>query len=1071
MGNQSVTIKAVLVALSLGLLVSCAKERAYEPVVQEAGRLAKSRFQQGPYIYQSSQVAVNNAGNLVPMGAVGIYLNENDLVNFEITENRLNVVSVDPLYTSAGMVTKRRLASYPIRHVDVVPKQNADGKNTHEEEVTTERRPWQERAYMEIDFTQDSQDVLGTENVAITTPPLQVEFDDKVGAINYTIDKELRDGSQVSVHHSFLKFAPSATYQQKEYSKFAQTRFGIFKTETYKMNEYGQILTKDLKEFMNRWDSTKPIVYYFSGNYPEHLKGPTRDVFANWNKAWKAATGKALLEIRENTGQKLGDLRYSFIHYDDDMSGGRLLGYGPSVTNPRTGEILKGDVFLYGGTLKSAIRSTRLWAEAFEEKAARDKEKTEKLKTSATFHTDSPAVAALTQGPLMGWQELGLTGMNNSVAIQALKSNLGRDEKILSHFYVEGTNGKRSFRTVDIMKEARLAMVGDTSKKGPEHTCNTQKLDEFRLGSIREAVLVKDLSDEELEIEIFMPLLAHEMGHNFGLRHNFMGSADKKHFAGEVKSGSVMDYAYAPQEAHGPAGYDTAALTAAYSDDPKALEEFQKKNYYFCTDHQAMSSRNMLCGLHDAGTTLSEVTKTLKKRYDLNYAIFNKRDGRAFFSNNQSEYLQRIAMFIVPLRFMYDHSTAVVKAAAEGPSGISELWSLLQQRIEADPESTRTVPLKLPEGGQVILDAEKLSAAIKDAGQARGEAFQALVEIMSGRDAEGNEKSDYDEADLVYDELETKGVLIDKILALLMIGSQTPHPITGQAMSLYEDLDKPMAEVFKLILSNSVDGEDGPNLVFSNPNLRYIATDILGTELGRPGQLTAESIEMLRLTPNDGSQATKDAVEKVRKLREEFRLILGIQQEDQIQLVRLALDAQEINTLLETSPPAPIADQLKVQLKEIEGKVKALNQAIEKQGEEDKKALKRIFEERNKINLASIQVGHRSFTSPLNMAEFELGLNMDTATGALIKNNVNFMEDVWLAAKDVMDGSLKAELEKAEKLASEYPEDPSKAASLQTLRQLSGNMEERLTLLRRYVQMEKQFVGSLYKIYDPAAGF
>src|SRR5690606_5724921 len=120
----------------------------------------------------------------------------------------------------------------------------------------------------------------------------------------------------------------------------------------------------------DRWDIDNKVVYYLSKDYPEHLKPATREVFASWNKAWKEATGKEVLELRENSGQEPGDLRYNMIYFDTSEGGNRLLGYGPSVTNPRTGEIIKADVFLYGGTLKQSVYSTRKWAAAFENRPA-----------------------------------------------------------------------------------------------------------------------------------------------------------------------------------------------------------------------------------------------------------------------------------------------------------------------------------------------------------------------------------------------------------------------------------------------------------------------------------------------------------------------------------------------------------------------------------------------------------------------------------------------------------------------------------------------------------------------------
>ncbi len=76
----------------------------------------------------------------------------------------------------------------------------------------------------------------------------------------------------------------------------------------------------------------------------------------------------------------------------------------------------------------------------------------------------------------------------------------------------------------------------------------------------------------DILIDIWMPTLAHEIGHNLGLRHNFIGSFDKKNwlFPGEKESkrtsSSVMDYTIDDHATYdGLAPYDVYALRAAYT--------------------------------------------------------------------------------------------------------------------------------------------------------------------------------------------------------------------------------------------------------------------------------------------------------------------------------------------------------------------------------------------------------------------------------------------------------------------------------------------------------------------------
>ncbi len=82
-----------------------------------------------------------------------------------------------------------------------------------------------------------------------------------------------------------------------------------------------------------------------------------------------------------------------------------------------------------------------------------------------------------------------------------------------------------------------------------------------------------DFGKNDILIDIWMPTLAHEIGHNLGLRHNFIGSFDKKNwkFTSDDEnatraSSSIMDYQtddHITYDGLGP--YDVYALRAAYT--------------------------------------------------------------------------------------------------------------------------------------------------------------------------------------------------------------------------------------------------------------------------------------------------------------------------------------------------------------------------------------------------------------------------------------------------------------------------------------------------------------------------
>jgi hypothetical protein len=186
--------------------------------------------------------------------------------------------------------------------------------------------------------------------------------------------------------------------------------------------------------------------------------------------------------------------------------------------------------------------------------------------------------------------------------------------------------------------------------------------------------------------------LIHELGHNLGLRHNFLGSWDKDNFYTEqeaqalgmnaaVPYSSIMDYSFSEFNQLKAFGkYDLAALRFGYTGaieknvprpqlsaamnpnstnfDPEALKAYEQqlevhmlenyaqvegsvydflddkadqfREFGFCTDENAGLSTS--CNRFDEGTNLVEVTQHLIKRYKDAHKYRNFRDGRLDFN-------------------------------------------------------------------------------------------------------------------------------------------------------------------------------------------------------------------------------------------------------------------------------------------------------------------------------------------------------------------------------------------------------------------------------------------------------
>ena len=89
----------------------------------------------------------------------------------------------------------------------------------------------------------------------------------------------------------------------------------------------------------------EPIVYYVDSGTPEPIKTALIEGASWWNQAFEAAGFIDAFQVRElPAGADAQDIRYNMIHWTHRRTRG--YSYGGSVQDPRTGEIIKGNVNL-----------------------------------------------------------------------------------------------------------------------------------------------------------------------------------------------------------------------------------------------------------------------------------------------------------------------------------------------------------------------------------------------------------------------------------------------------------------------------------------------------------------------------------------------------------------------------------------------------------------------------------------------------------------------------------------------------------------------------------------------------
>ncbi|MES2330856.1 MAG: zinc-dependent metalloprotease [Bacteroidota bacterium] len=154
----------------------------------------------------------------------------------------------------------------------------------------------------------------------------------------------------VRMHHSFVQL-PDDKYKPRRYD-IRSGYFGIsffdysspFSDPIEKMFiARHRLEKKDPSAAMS--EAVKPIVYYLDNGTPEPIRSALMDGAKWWNQAFEAAGFKDafIVKILPDTADAM-DIRYNMVNWVHRSTRG--WSYGASITDPRTGEIIKGQVTL-----------------------------------------------------------------------------------------------------------------------------------------------------------------------------------------------------------------------------------------------------------------------------------------------------------------------------------------------------------------------------------------------------------------------------------------------------------------------------------------------------------------------------------------------------------------------------------------------------------------------------------------------------------------------------------------------------------------------------------------------------
>lgn len=347
--------KNALVAVFVGLpilLMGCAEERP--PIDQvQPNALEKSYFTSEWY-YQRTVVGVPAGDGFTFVGSTDF--DSMTRIAWDIQEDFLFarrqtelVRNADSLQREGEYYEGEVVAAFPIQsHFDITLQYNSTtGEQLNIRYENTSDRPWYERTYFRVDWSQNLVTNYDLDFEAETVEPVPYyvqEFDDATGRRNpdapvfepdyfdvtnrlfaeagsmeypgygtiplcWLFGEEFTEcgAGEYTIRHSFLQIDPNRQYEPLPYKGDETEVFGFFWSDRMVYDAETGIREQATERYINRhnlweqwWDQNgdpipvpqrtlRPVVFHLNAEFPEDLQTVAQNVANQWNDAFSAA--------------------------------------------------------------------------------------------------------------------------------------------------------------------------------------------------------------------------------------------------------------------------------------------------------------------------------------------------------------------------------------------------------------------------------------------------------------------------------------------------------------------------------------------------------------------------------------------------------------------------------------------------------------------------------------------------------------------------------------------------------------------------------------------------------------